>query len=154
MKNNAKKIAKWTTQALLASADMMKLGYVSRVHLRDHFNHTILSVIGYKPKDFAAQINLNTSNMWGIVKSIVDLCMKLGEGKYVLVKDPIKPQLRIYQVPADAFENDYMEEPLPEEEQVQPPTEEESAKKKMDALAEAEANGAGEKEVVSSATMA
>lgn len=154
MKNNANKIAKWTTQALLASADMMKLGYVSRVHPRDHFNHTILSVIGYKPKDFAAQINLNTSNMWGIVKSIVDLCMKLGEGKYVLVKDPIKPQLRIYQVPADAFENDYMEEPLPEEEQVQPPTEEESAEKKMDALAEAEANGVGEKEVVASATVA
>jgi translation initiation factor 3 subunit D len=97
----------------------MKLGYVSRVHPRDRHNHTILSVIGYKPRDFAAQINLNTANMWGIVKSIVDLCMKLGEGKYVLVKDPAKPQVRIYEVSPDAFENDYVEEPLPEEEQVQ-----------------------------------
>ncbi|XAR59161.1 hypothetical protein NMG60_11014838 [Bertholletia excelsa] len=123
LKNNANKLAKWTAQALLASADMMKLGYVSRVHPRDHFNHVILAVVGYKPRDFAAQINLNTSNMWGIVKSIVDLCMKLNEGKYVLVKDPSKPQVRIYEVPADAFENDYVEEPLPEEEQVQPPAE-------------------------------
>ncbi|OMO65217.1 Eukaryotic translation initiation factor 3, subunit 7 [Corchorus olitorius] len=123
LKNNANKLAKWTAQALLASADLMKLGYVSRVHPRDHFNHVILAVVGYKPRDFAAQINLNTSNMWGIVKSIVDLCMKLNEGKYVLVKDPSKPQVRIYEVPADAFENDYVEEPLPEEEQVQPPTE-------------------------------
>ncbi|KAK3010235.1 hypothetical protein RJ639_010807 [Escallonia herrerae] len=123
LKNNANKLAKWTVQALLASADMMKLGYVSRVHPRDHFNHVILAVVGYKPKDFAGQINLNTSNMWGIVKSIVDLCMKLNEGKYVLVKDPSKPQVRIYEVPVDAFENDYVEEPLPEEEQVQPPTE-------------------------------
>lgn len=139
LKNNANKLAKWTAQALLASADMMKLGYVSRIHPRDHFNHTILSVVGYKPKDFAAQINLNTSNMWGIVKSIVDLCMKLSEGKYVLVKDPVKPQVRIYEVPADAFENDYVEEPLPEEEQTQPPAEEESAEKVMDAVAEAEA---------------
>ncbi|KAH7835934.1 hypothetical protein Vadar_031227 [Vaccinium darrowii] len=81
LKNNANKLAKWTSQALLASADMMKLGYVSRVHPRDHFNHVILAVVGYKPRDFAAQINLNTSNMWGIVKSIVDLCMKLNEGK-------------------------------------------------------------------------
>ncbi|KAI3844438.1 hypothetical protein MKX03_037763 [Papaver bracteatum] len=126
LKNNANKLAKWTAQALLASADMMKLGYVSRVHPRDHFNHTILSVVGYKPKEFATQINLNTNNMWGIVKSIVDLCMKLKEGKYVLVKDPSKPQVRIYEVPADAFENDYVEEPLPEDEQVQPPTEEEA----------------------------
>jgi translation initiation factor 3 subunit D len=84
----------------------------------------ILSVVGYKPREFAGQINLNTSNMWGIVKSIVDLCMKLNEGKYVLVKDPTKPQVRIYEVPPDAFENDYVEEPLPEDEQVQPPTEE------------------------------
>ncbi|KAJ0610507.1 putative eukaryotic translation initiation factor 3 subunit D [Helianthus annuus] len=123
LKNNANKIAKWTAQAILASADMMKLGYVTRVHPRDHFNHVILAVVGYKPREFAGQINLNTSNMWGIVKSIVDLCMKLNEGKYVLVKDPQKPQVRIYEVPADAFENDYVEEPLPEDEQVQPPVE-------------------------------
>ncbi|KZV53254.1 eukaryotic translation initiation factor 3 subunit D-like [Dorcoceras hygrometricum] len=123
LKNNANKMAKWTAQALLAGADMMKLGYVSRVHPRDHFNHVILAVVGYKPRDFGAQINLNTSNMWGIVKSIVDLCMKLKEGKYVLVKDPSKPQVRIYDVPQDAFDNDYVEEPLPEEEQVQPPSE-------------------------------
>ncbi|KAF3488706.1 hypothetical protein F2Q69_00055210 [Brassica cretica] len=123
LKNNGNKLAKWTAQALLANADMMKIGFVSRVHPRDHFNHVILSVLGYKPKDFAGQINLNTNNMWGIVKSIVDLCMKLSEGKYVLVKDPSKPQVRIYEVPADAFENDYVEEPLPEDEQVQPPEE-------------------------------
>lgn len=123
LKNNTNKLAKWTAQALLAGADMMKLGYVSRCHIKDHFNHVILSVVGYKPREFAAQINLNTTNMWGIVKSIVDLFMKLGEGKYVLVKDPMKPQVRIYEVPGDAFENEYMEEPLPEDEQVQPPAE-------------------------------
>ncbi|KAK9276693.1 hypothetical protein L1049_006229 [Liquidambar formosana] len=126
LKNNANKLAKWTAQALLASADLMKLGYVSSVHPRDHFNHVILAVVGYKPREFAAQINLNTSNMWGIFKSIVDLCMKLNEGKYVLVKDPSKPQVRIYEVPADAFENDYMEEPLPEDDQVKPPAEDAS----------------------------
>ncbi|XP_010537671.1 PREDICTED: eukaryotic translation initiation factor 3 subunit D-like [Tarenaya hassleriana] len=123
LKNNANKLAKWTAQALLANADMMKIGFVSRVHPRDHFNHVILTVLGYKPRDFAAQINLNTSNMWGIVKSLVDLCMKLNEGKYVLVKDPSKPQVRIYEVPPDAFENDYVEEAIPEEEQIQPPEE-------------------------------
>ncbi|OAY53127.1 hypothetical protein MANES_04G137900v8 [Manihot esculenta] len=123
LKNNANKLAKWTAQALLASADMMKLGYVSRVHSKDHYNHVILAVVGYKPRDFAAQINLNTSNMWGIVRSIVDLYMKLNEGKYILVKDPSRPQVRIYEVRPDAFENDYVEEPLPEEEQVQPPGE-------------------------------
>jgi translation initiation factor 3 subunit D len=142
LKNNANKLARWTAQALLGGADMMKLGYVSRLHPRDHYNHSILSVIGYKPRDFAAQINLNTANMWGIVKSIVDVCMKLGEGKYVLVKDPLKPQVRLYEVPNDAFENDYVEEPLPEEEQVRPFAENvDATAQEMDAVAEAQATG-------------
>ncbi|KAK8931001.1 Eukaryotic translation initiation factor 3 subunit D [Platanthera zijinensis] len=72
-----------------------------------------------------------------VADSIVDLCMKLNEGKYVLVKDPMKPQVRIYEVPVDTFENDYMEEPLPEEEQVRPPTEDEAA----DTIAENQAEG-------------
>ncbi|CAN6855326.1 unnamed protein product, partial [Brassica oleracea] len=49
------------------------------------------------------------------------------EGKYALVKDPSKPEVRIYEVPADAFENDYVEEPLPDDEQVQPPEENNNA---------------------------
>ncbi|KAG0631213.1 hypothetical protein M758_1G235700 [Ceratodon purpureus] len=114
LKNNANKLAKWTAQALLSGADQMKLGYVSRVHPKDNFNHTVLTLQGYKPKEFAGQINLNVNNMWGILKTVVDICMKLDEGKYLLVKDPNKPTVRLYSVPADAFENDYAEEPLPE----------------------------------------
>jgi translation initiation factor 3 subunit D len=123
LKNNANKLAKWTAQALLSGADQMKLGYVSRVHPKDNFNHTVLTIQGYKPKEFAGQINLNVNNMWGILKTIVDICTKLDEGKYLLVKDPNKPTVRLYSVPADAFENDYAEEPLPEDEQAPPPPE-------------------------------
>lgn len=145
LKNNNNKVAKWTAQAILASADVMKIGYVSRVHPRDHFNHVILGVQGYKPKEFAGQINLNPNNMWGIVKSIVDVCMKLAEGKYVLVKDPIKPQVRLYEVPADSFENDYLEEPIPEEEQMQPvPAEEETTTQQATEGTEVEGDADGD----------
>eukprot|EP00270_Netrium_digitus_P011632 TRINITY_DN3718_c0_g1_i1.p1 TRINITY_DN3718_c0_g1~~TRINITY_DN3718_c0_g1_i1.p1 ORF type:complete len:583 (+),score=160.88 TRINITY_DN3718_c0_g1_i1:136-1884(+) len=121
LKNNANKLAKWTAQALLAGAELMKLGYVSRAHPKDNFNHCILAVQAYKPKEFAAQITLSHNNMWGIFKSIVDICMKLDEGKYLLVKDPNKPVIRLYEVPSDAFENDYVEEPMQEEEHAPPP---------------------------------
>jgi len=60
----------------------------------------------------------------------------------VFVKDPAKPQIRIYEVPSDAFENDYVEEPLPEEEQVRPLADVDATAQEMDAAAEAEANGA------------
>ena len=43
-----------------------------------------------RPTDFAAQLNVSLSNGWGIVRTVTDLCMKMPEGKYVLVKDPNK----------------------------------------------------------------
>ena len=44
--------------------------------------------------------------------SIVASCMKMEDGKYLLVKDPNKPIIRTYEVPSDAFEDDYADEPL------------------------------------------
>lgn len=119
MKNNSCKLARWTTQALLAKADMMKLGFVSRANPRSAAAHVVLGVVGYKPRDFGVQMNLNTSNGWGIVRTVVDLVKSLGkteedeeegEGekvkKYVLVKDPNKPVIRLYNVPLNTFEED------------------------------------------------
>ena len=48
-------------------------------------------------------MNVSVANGWGIVKQVVDLCMKQPEGRYVLVKDPNKAMIRLYSVPADAF---------------------------------------------------
>ncbi len=61
-------------------------------------------MVGYKPREFAGQMNLNLANGWGIVRTIVDMCLKMPEGKYVLVKDPNKPLLRLYEVPSNTFE--------------------------------------------------
>jgi translation initiation factor 3 subunit D len=57
-------------------------------------------------------MNLNLNNGWGIVRTIADIAMQMPEGKYVLVKDPNKPVLRLYEVPVNTFEE--------EEEEVQP----------------------------------
>ncbi|CAG8579235.1 21405_t:CDS:2 [Rhizophagus irregularis] len=106
MKNNSCKLARWAVQSILAGADQMKLGYISRVSPKDNTKHAILGTQIYKPRDFAAQMNLSVSNGWGIVRTVIDLCMKLPEGKYVLIKDPNKPVIRLYAVPANAFEAD------------------------------------------------
>lgn len=79
----------------------------------------ILGVIGWKPRDFANQMNLSLSNGWGIVRTISDMVLKSGDGdaKYVLVKDPNKSILRLYDVPAGSLdeEDDEVEEPAAEE---------------------------------------
>jgi translation initiation factor 3 subunit D len=51
-------------------------------------------------------MNLNIANGWGIVRTIIDMVLKMEDGKYVLVKDPNKNVLRLYAVPAEAFEED------------------------------------------------
>lgn len=62
-------------------------------------------------------MNLNLANGWGIVRTISDMCLKMPEGKYVLVKDPNKPVLRLYQVPENTFEEEIEErEAIPEDE--------------------------------------
>jgi translation initiation factor 3 subunit D len=111
MKNNSCKLARWTTQAILAKADQMKLGFVSRSNPKSALNHVILGVVGYKPREFASQMNLGFSNGWGIVRTIVDLVKGLsagqeGDKKYVLVKDPNKPVIRLYEVPLNTFDED------------------------------------------------
>ena len=71
---------------------------------RSNDKHVILGVVGWKPKDFANQMNLSLSNGWGIVRTIADMCLKRPEGKFVLVKDPNKSILRLYEVPANSFD--------------------------------------------------
>ncbi|CAK7271895.1 hypothetical protein SEPCBS57363_004855 [Sporothrix epigloea] len=106
MKNNSCKLARWTVQSILAKADVMKVGFVSRANPKVNDKHVILGVVGWKPRDFAAQMNLSLSNGWGIVRTIADMCHKEGDGRYVLVKDPNKSILRLYQVPAASFDED------------------------------------------------
>ena len=64
--------------------------YISRANPRDNTRHVILSTASMRPTDFAAQLNVSLANGWGIVRTVTDMCMKMPEGKYVLVKDPNK----------------------------------------------------------------
>ncbi|KAI9926499.1 hypothetical protein ASPWEDRAFT_119756 [Aspergillus wentii DTO 134E9] len=130
MKNNSSKLARWTTQAILAKADAIKLGFVSRVNPRSASSHVVLGVVGYKPREFATQMNLNLGNGWGIVRTIVDRIRALDAEddaekvkKYVLIKDPNKPVIRLYSVPATTFEED--EEAAAEEQEAKEAEEEE-----------------------------
>ncbi|KZT71561.1 translation initiation factor eIF-3, subunit D [Daedalea quercina L-15889] len=110
MKNNSCKLAKWTVQSVLAGADLMKIGFISRVNPRDNTRHVILGSISTRPMDFASQLNVSLANGWGIVRTVTDMCMKQPDGKYVLIKDPNKPVLRLYAVPFNAFTGEDEEE--------------------------------------------
>lgn len=106
IKNNSCKLAKWTAQSMLAGADQMKIGFVSRVAKNNAYEHAILATQFSRPTDFATQITLNVGNMWGIIKMLIDLFQKQPEGKYVLMREPNKAIVKLYAVPSGTFEDD------------------------------------------------
>jgi len=106
LKNNSCKLAKWTTCAMLAGSEMIKFGYVSRINMKDSRKHIILGTQQFKPVEFAQQINLKQENGWGILRCIIDTIQKLPEGKYLIMKDPAKPSLLIYDIPQNTFESE------------------------------------------------
>ncbi|KAI8840890.1 eukaryotic translation initiation factor 3 subunit D [Chytridium lagenaria] len=106
IKNNGNKLARWATEALLAGADQIRIGFVGRVNPKDRNKHSVLGTAFFKPKEIAVQMNLSIENGWGIVKTFVDLLLKMPDGKYVMVKDPNKTMLRLYSVPSGTFEED------------------------------------------------
>jgi translation initiation factor 3 subunit D len=60
-------------------------------------------------------MNLSLNNGWGIVRTIADMCLQRDDGKFVLVKDPNKSILRLYEVPVGTFEEDEDDEDGPQE---------------------------------------
>merc|ERR1739838_1191456 len=80
------KLAKWTTCALLAGSEYLKMGYVSRYNLQDSNKHVIIGTQQFIPKEFAAQINLHVPNTWGILRCVIDLCLKQEPGKLLIQK--------------------------------------------------------------------
>jgi translation initiation factor 3 subunit D len=106
LKHNSCKLSKWTVQALLAGSDILKFGYTSRFNMKDSSKHVVLGTQQFKPSEFAAQINLSMDNGWGIIRCIIDQVMAQKDGKYLIVKDPNKSVIRLYDIPDSTFESD------------------------------------------------
>merc|ERR1712088_1215639 len=92
--------------ALLAGSDILKFGYITRFNMKDSSRHVVLGTQQFKPSEFAAQINLSLDNCWGIVRCIIDQVMTQKDGKYLIVKDPNKSVIRLYDIPDSTFESD------------------------------------------------
>jgi translation initiation factor 3 subunit D len=117
IKNNAMKLAKFTIQSLLAGVDSMRLAFVSRQTKSDSHNHVVLGMQTSVPATFANQLALNQANMWAIVRWLIDTVRKHADNlqdddaeeepmKFVFMRDPVKNQVKLYNVPVDSFQEE------------------------------------------------
>ena len=102
IKNNSFKFGRWVAEATLAGCEQIKLGYVTRKGGMDNA-FSLLNVQSLNTNEIAAQIGFSATNAWAVVTNILDLVMQSPDqnARFVLVKDPKKSALRLYQVPWD-----------------------------------------------------
>lgn len=106
IKNNSCKMSKWALKAMLAGVDVVKIGYACRVTPTTADKHHLVYVHKIKTQYLMQNLNLAYNNCWGIFKSIVDIVRREPDGKYVMVKDPMKPVVRLF----SAIESNLTEE--------------------------------------------
>jgi translation initiation factor 3 subunit D len=119
IKNNNHRLAKATTCALLAGAESMRLGFVSRMSRTDADSHCILAVSSVPSGNFAKELSLHLNNAWGIIRWLVETVRKHAKNlkeeeqpedeyiaKFVLMRDPNKETMYLYNVAVDAFERE------------------------------------------------
>ena len=96
IKNNSCKMSKWALKAHLAGVEYVKIGYVTRTVPGSPDKHNLLAVQKIRTLDLMQNLNLVYSNCWGVFKAVLDIIRKEADGKFVIVKDPSKPVVRIY----------------------------------------------------------
>lgn len=106
VRNNACKLRKFVTSAMIAGCDELRLGFVARKNQNDNEQHVILTVQNYQTRDLGRQIGLRPENAWGLVRAFVDLLEDKPDGRYVLLKDPTKPVMRLYSRPDKEVEQE------------------------------------------------
>ena len=77
-----------------------QIGLAARVSPKDNTSHVLLATSQQKPRDLAGQLNIKMTNCWAVVRYMIDLCFKLEKDNYILMKDPNKQLMYLYEVPS------------------------------------------------------
>lgn len=72
---------KWTTPTIVSSANMMKMGYTTRVHPCDHYDLVTLAMVGNKQKEIDGQIGTKLADWFSPHEKVLMLPLNLKIAK-------------------------------------------------------------------------
>ena len=107
IKKNNNKISQWTTKAVLAEINQMKIGFIARDNIKTAKSHSVAGLMSYPVDVLSEQLKLSVSNGWGIFKSLIDLVEHEGgeeNYRFVILKTPNAQKLALYKVPFESFD--------------------------------------------------
>lgn len=104
MKNNTCRVVRAAAETYLNGADVVKLGWVTRASPKDNTRHTIIGVTTFDTQAFTTSVRIPRTQLWGTLKTILDFVCEQEEGKYILLRDPMRANLKIYEVDDSTFD--------------------------------------------------
>jgi len=136
IRDNRNKVGRFCASTLLAGADELKLGFVTRRGRDDPSGHEVVGMESVSPAKLLHQMSMSQENMWGVVRWAVDLVRAkvadlqaakqeagmLGDAeeddddyKYLFMYVPAtevggKPGLRVYEIRQSDFADEEEEE--------------------------------------------
>eukprot|EP01063_Lacrimia_lanifica_P029940 TRINITY_DN466_c0_g1_i1.p1 TRINITY_DN466_c0_g1~~TRINITY_DN466_c0_g1_i1.p1 ORF type:complete len:559 (+),score=286.28 TRINITY_DN466_c0_g1_i1:57-1733(+) len=100
--NNGTRLAKQAVVAHLAGCDKVKMAYVARKKADRSQSHSILHFTQYELRDLVKHTGMSFKGMWNILTKIINEVVRCKndemQQKFVLMKDPNKPLLKLYDI--------------------------------------------------------
>ena len=104
--DNNNRVSKWALQSLFAGADNMKIVFVKRQKLFSNLKQQIIGCSTVSTYKFLNLISFQMESAWSNVKFIADYFSKQEDGEYIIVRDPIKNVLKIFNMEEQEGEED------------------------------------------------
>ncbi|CAI2363188.1 unnamed protein product [Moneuplotes crassus] len=108
--DNSNRVSKWALQSLFAGADNMKIMFVKRQKLSNASKHQILGTSTLSVNKFMNFISFKYEEAWSNVKYIVDYFEEKENGEYLLLRDPMKNLIKVFDVSQNDGEGEDDEE--------------------------------------------
>lgn len=96
--DNSNRVSKWALQSLFAGVDNMKIMFVTRQKLSSNLKHQIVGASTLSVNKFMNLISFKYDEAWSNVKFIVDHFEEKEDGEYLLVRDPLKNLIKIFNI--------------------------------------------------------
>ncbi|EZG72703.1 putative eukaryotic translation initiation factor 3 subunit 7 [Gregarina niphandrodes] len=103
MRKNNCKMSKWLYASIVAGANSMKIGFISK---RTGDNR-ILTVQTSRIGDLVVQTGLKMANGWGTIRELLDIILSDNrEGRFIITKDALGETIRIHHVSVEVESED------------------------------------------------
>ena len=108
IRNNNFKCARWGIKAKLSDSKYVKLGFVTREKVYKIDKHQIVGVKTFETRDYLKKFGIKSMrDPWNVFVRFIQKIKEIeGDGRFIVIRDPLYQVFRVYSIDNEAFTND------------------------------------------------